>query len=221
MEENGITLKQYITTGFVRTGVSRLGYALTLALLTGSLGYGVWSLHQRNQAIEGFGISILLEYLLLTIVGILLISMLTNLCNGIKSFQHFGYFMRGTEVKLEGVSAAETASLQIGIALDYLTDERIIYENRNAVLTNRHIIILEGDPCIYPMNQIKKVSFDFEELVNGKQPNLAQLKTVVLSLSSGEKRKISCQYIQEAQDISKRLIKQGIKIDSLSSSFLK
>lgn len=215
VEGMSINLKQYITNGFVRTGVIQLGYALCLLVLTGGLGYGTWQLHQSNQLSLSYGMSMILEYLMLAVVGVLLISFLTLLVNGIRSFQHFGQFMKATDVKLEGHSLDYKHSIQIGVALDYLEDEMMVYENRQVVLTNRHLIILEGDPCIYPIKAIRKVSLGIEDLGLNQKPNLAQLKTVVLSLRANEKRKIVCRYLQEAQEILQRLEKQGVKIECM------
>lgn len=220
MESATINLKQYITNGFVRSGISNFGYALILGIMTGGLGYAAYSLHQSNQVngIEGMGR--ILEYLLLAFVGVILIMTLSLFYNGIKSFQHFGRFMKATDVNLSPPLNQANTSVQIGIALDYLNSEPIIYENRNMVLTHRHVIILEGDPCIYPISRLKKVSFDIGDLHEGRQPKLYQLKTVVLFLSQGETRKVLCRYLQEAQEIMKLISRQGIKIDSKAEGFI-
>ncbi len=221
LEGMRVNLKQYIINGFVRMGAIRLIYALCLLILTGGLGYGAWNLHQSNQFSSGDGLSFILEYLMLTVVGVLLMIGLTLLMNGIKSFQHFQQFMKATDVRLVGSTFNNKNFIQIGVALDYLEDETIVYENRQVVLTNQHLIILAGDFCIYPLKFICQASFDLGELGKNKKPNLAQLKTVVISVRAGGKRKITCKYLQEAMEVMKRLEKRGIKVDSDSALYYK
>lgn len=212
MEGSKINLKQYITNGFVRSGVSYFGYALILGTITGGLGYAVYRLHQSNQLNSVEGMALILEYVLLITVGLLTLMTISLGYRGIRSFRQFGRFMKGTQVNLDKPSLRIGSDLQIGIALDYLSDETIVYENGNMVLTNHHVILLEGDPCIQPRRSLKKASLDTLDLKEGKQPKLYQLKTVVLQFKDGNVKKVPCHYLGEAKELLNNLKAQGIKI---------
>lgn len=208
MEAVKVDLKQYITNGFVRSGVSYFGYGIILGAITSGLGYGAYVLHRENSLNPVQSFSQIAEYLLLAIVGILVLLTLSLLYQGIKSFKQFASFMKSDEVTL----SSHEESMPIGIALDYLSEEAIVYENRQLVLTEKHIIILEGEPCIKPKSVLKAASLDIRGLKEGRRPRLNQLKTVVLEFKNHELKKVNCHYLQEANDILQKLKEQGIRI---------
>lgn len=207
MEAVKVDLKQYITTGFVRSGISYLGYGVILGVITAGLGYGAYALHLENSLNSVQGFSMIAEYLLLAIVGILVLVSASIFYQGIKAFKQFASFMKSDEVIL----TRHEEPMPIGIALDYLSEEAIIYENRQLVVTEKHIIILEGEPCIKPKSLLKAASLDIRGLKEGQRPKLNQLKTVVLEFKGHELKKVNCHYIQEANDILQKLKEQGIR----------
>ncbi|WP_195454615.1 hypothetical protein [Turicibacter sanguinis] len=203
-----VDLKQYITNGFVRSGVSYFGYGIILGVITAGLGYGTYIIHQKNSLNPVQGFSQIVGYLLLVMVGILVLVTFSLLYHGIKLFKQFVAFMKSDEVVL--ISHEEPMS--IGIALDYLSEETIIYENRQLVLTEKHIIILDGEPCIKPKSLLRAASLDTRGLKEGQRARLNQLKTVVLEFKNHELKKVNCHYIQEANDILQKLREQGIRM---------
>ena len=68
-----IDLKQYITNGVVRSGVSYFGYGIILGVITAGLGYGTYIIHQKNSLNPVQGFSQIVGYLLLVMVGILVL----------------------------------------------------------------------------------------------------------------------------------------------------
>ena len=112
----------------------------------------------------------------------------------------------------EVVLISHEEPMSIGIALDYLSEETIIYENRQLVLTEKHIIILDGEPCIKPKSLLRAASLDTRGLKEGQRARLNQLKTVVLEFKNHELKKVNCHYIQEANDILQKLKEQGIRM---------
>lgn len=208
VENVKVDLKQYITNGFVRSGVSYIGYGIILSFVTLGIGYGTWLLHQKNTLSLSLDISQLFEYLLLIVVGILILNCLFLYYKGGKSFRQFFTFMKSNNVVL----LSKQEPMSIVIALDYLNDELIIYENRSLVITEKYIIVLEGEPCIKPKALIKSVSQDVKNLATGRGIRLNQLKTIKLEFKNKEIKKVNCHYIQEANEILNVMKNDHIKV---------
>ncbi len=210
-EARRIELRQYITNGFVRGGISYFGYGTILSVITIALGYGTYIMHEKNATFSWISFNRIGEYALLVGVGILIILSLSIFYSGIKSFQNFKQFMLAQEVKL-AIKDEGNLNMPIGIALNYLNEEQIVYENRHVIITNQHVIILEGEPCIQPRSQLKAAYINFHDLDQSESTKLYDLKTVALVFQKQEIKKITCHYIEEAKDILNALKEQGVHV---------
>lgn len=206
-----IELRQYIKNGFIRSGLSYFGYGIFLSLITALLGYGAYLIHQKNSMFHLINYDRIEEYLLIFGVSILTMIIVSIFISGIKSFRRLDQFMLTKDVKLVTAHQTET-SLSIGLALHYLNDEELIYENRHLIMTSQHVIILEGEACIQPRHLLKAAYINFHDLEQNQSMHLKHLKTLTLVFEDHEIKKVKCHYIEEAKDLLNALKEQGIKV---------
>lgn len=192
MTTHQLDFKAIIVGGFIRNGIKCLTYCIVFLFITIGFGYGGNVLAQSEVN------TVWVQYVAwggVFVFGTLAFKLLYD---ATRHFIDLRRFMFNADTAFCQTSKGK--QLSVDRVLENMKDEKIVYVNKNVVITSNYFIILKHDPTIYQHKHLQaayKESSDLHEVERGKK-----YENKIINLKFNKNHKVVyCSSVDEANEL--------------------